>query len=462
MSNIQYAVCHLQKGSGNDSGMACHIERKNAKGEVYIPKNADPRRTHLNRELITFPPEVTCRTEAIQHRIDKAELHRKVGKNQVKAIRIMLTGTHEQMMKLANGGQLDKWISANILWLNNTFGKENVVSCVLHMDEKTPHLHATVVPIVSSERERREREGEKKYETKTGNRLCCDEVMSRRRLKDYQDTYAAAMKRFGLERGIVGSTANHKSKSDHIHDLIEQEEQLHTDIERLQEEVEKAKEGRSTVFAWFGKGDLARAKKTIDDKDEEIARLQKQIEKYKTQLAAVQKQKTEELSKLRNGYQREIDAAIKRAEAAERQSTEQEKVIEQKRERIKELDRIVHPQRYRLSSGASLDGLKFFHNYGLVSSIMIWTKVGGEEYRTTSNRIYQSEYVRYCKEELTDEELVNICFEPQDQINEVQSRLLNAAILLATGGPGQPHVGTGGGGPTDHSPWNDEHKRRRR
>mgnify|MGYP007002739969 CR=1 FL=1 len=34
MSNTQYAVCHLQRGSGNDSGMSCHIERKDAKGKV--------------------------------------------------------------------------------------------------------------------------------------------------------------------------------------------------------------------------------------------------------------------------------------------------------------------------------------------------------------------------------------------------------------------------------------------
>ena len=33
MSNTQYAVCHLQRGSGNDSGMSCHIERKDAKGK---------------------------------------------------------------------------------------------------------------------------------------------------------------------------------------------------------------------------------------------------------------------------------------------------------------------------------------------------------------------------------------------------------------------------------------------
>ena len=63
MSNTQYAVCHLQRGSGNDSGMSCHIERKDAKGKVYVPVNADADRTHLNRELVRFPDGVSNRTE---------------------------------------------------------------------------------------------------------------------------------------------------------------------------------------------------------------------------------------------------------------------------------------------------------------------------------------------------------------------------------------------------------------
>ena len=63
MSNTQYAVCHLQRGSGNDSGMSCHIERKDAKGEKYVPVNADANRTHLNRELVTFPVGVKNRTD---------------------------------------------------------------------------------------------------------------------------------------------------------------------------------------------------------------------------------------------------------------------------------------------------------------------------------------------------------------------------------------------------------------
>ncbi len=54
MSNTQYAVCHLQRGSGNDSGMSCHIERKDAKGKIYVPGNANADRTHLNCELVRY------------------------------------------------------------------------------------------------------------------------------------------------------------------------------------------------------------------------------------------------------------------------------------------------------------------------------------------------------------------------------------------------------------------------
>ena len=310
MSNTQYAVCHLQRGSGNDSGMSCHIERKDAKGKKYVPDNADAGRTHLNRELVKFPDGVSSRTEAIQHRINTAGLRRKVGKNQTKAIRIILTGTHEQMMKIANGGRLDCWIDANLKWLRDTFGNENLVSCVLHMDEKTPHLHATIVPIVTGERVRRKREGEKKYETKSGPRLSADDVMRRTRLHEYQNSYAAAMKPFGLQRGIVGSTAKHQANSDYYRQQVIRYEE---DIAKLQADVEKAQEGRNTILSWFGKGDLAKAKKELSGKDEKIAELNKQIKALQAEKARLQEQHKSGIEKLRNGYQKEIDAAIRRA-----------------------------------------------------------------------------------------------------------------------------------------------------
>ena len=79
-----------------------------------------------------------------------------------------------------------------------------------------PHLYATIIPIVTAERKCKEREGEKKYVTQSGPRLSADDVMARGKLFQYQNTYAIAMKPFGLQRGVVGSTARHKTNSQSI------------------------------------------------------------------------------------------------------------------------------------------------------------------------------------------------------------------------------------------------------
>ena len=61
-----YAVLHLEKAKRADSGMSAHIER------TIQSKNADPTRTHLNRELIQFPDGVRNRTVVIQHHLNTA------------------------------------------------------------------------------------------------------------------------------------------------------------------------------------------------------------------------------------------------------------------------------------------------------------------------------------------------------------------------------------------------------
>ena len=457
MSNTQYAVCHFQRGSGNDSGMSCHIERKDAKGKKYVPNNADAGRTHLNRELVKFPDGVSNRTEAIQHRIDTAGLRRKVGKNQTKAIRVILTGTHEQMMKIANGGRLDNWIDANLKWLKETFGEENLVSCVLHMDEKTPHLHATVVPIVTGERVRRKREGEKKYETKSGPRLSADDVMRRTKLHEYQNSYAAAMKPFGLQRGIVGSTAKHQANSDYYRQQVIRYEE---DIAKLQADVEKAQEGRNTILAWFGKGDLARAKKELTDKDRLIAELNKQIKALQVEKARLQEQHKSEIGKLRNGYQAEIDAAIRKAEAAEQHSKEKDAIIDRQRKQISLLDRKANHQRYSLSSGAELVRINV-SNYRN-PSLHIWTQVGDELFENIKFQIDYDVAQRHFNGQITDEEFANTVFEPQEQVNGKQAELLGAAFTLAAGGPAEVHVGTGGGGSSPDLPWGEQKNRSKR
>lgn len=86
------------------------------------------------------------RDEAIAHRLKAAGIKRKITNDQVRVVRVLLSGTHEGMMTLYEKGRLGEWCSDNIQWLQQTFGKKNVVAAHLHMDEKTPHIHATVIP----------------------------------------------------------------------------------------------------------------------------------------------------------------------------------------------------------------------------------------------------------------------------------------------------------------------------
>ena len=68
------------------------------------------------------------------------------------------------------------------------------------------------------------------------------------------------------KHGIVGSTARHIAISTHYKQQIQQ---LEENIAKLQEVVEKTKEGKSTIFAIFGKDDLAKARKELASKDKD-------------------------------------------------------------------------------------------------------------------------------------------------------------------------------------------------
>ena len=244
-----FVVLHMEKAHGSDSGTTAHIER------FIIPKNADPTRTHLNRRLIEYPDGVKDRSAAVQRRLEEAVLTRKIGSNQVRAIRINVSGTHEDMKRIEEEGRLDEWCADNLKYFADTFGKENIVAAHLHRDEQTPHIHVTLVPIVKGERKRRKREEQtkKRYRKKpTGTvRLCADDIMTRLKLKSYQDTYAEAMAKYGLQRGIDGSKARHKSTQQYYRDIQKLSDDLKAEVVDLQQQKETARE------------ELRRAKKEI-------------------------------------------------------------------------------------------------------------------------------------------------------------------------------------------------------
>lgn len=324
-----YAVLHLEKAKGADSGMSAHIER------TIHPKNADMTRTHLNRELVQFPEGVRNRTEAIAYRVETAGIKRKVGTNQVKAIRVLLTGSNKDMKQMEADGRLDDWCHDNLQWLRETYGEQNLVSAVLHMDEKTPHIHATVIPIVAGERRKarqEEQNGKKKYRKKNPQdvRLCADDIMARHKLKHYQDTYAQAMGKYGLQRGVDGSLARHISTSQYYKELVEQQESLQVNIETLlglEEEAQKklkqvkgeintqkmknAAVNATTAIAdgvssLLGGSKVKRLEAENEDLKQDIVNLQRQVQAEQREQKNMEHRHSSEINKIDRGYQQKI------------------------------------------------------------------------------------------------------------------------------------------------------------
>ena len=314
-----YAVLHLEKAKGTDSRMSAHIER------TVHPKNADRTRTHLNRELVQFPEGVRNRTQAIAHRIETAGIRRKVSANQVKAIRILLTGSNKDMKQMEAEGRIEDWCNDSLKWIRETYGEQNLVSAVLHMDEKTPHIHATVIPIVTGERRKagqEEQNGKKKYRKKNPQdvRLCADDVMARHRLKHYQDTYAQAMNKYGLQRGVDGSLAKHISTMQYYKQLVEQQDSLQENIENLlgleEEAMKKLKQVKEEINVQKMKGAAVNATTAIADGvsslfgGSKVKRLKEENENLKRNIVNLQKQvqaEQREQTKMENRHSSEIN-----------------------------------------------------------------------------------------------------------------------------------------------------------
>lgn len=154
--------------------------------------NIDFNRIALNKELIdTYSRKDYALT--FDEKFANMEYYKTntLRKDAVRGLEVMLTMSPEMAEKI----NVNDWAKANVEWLQNTFGVDNVESAMLHLDESTPHIHGFVLPIVAG-------------------RFCADKILGdRTKLIKLQNSYAKAMEPFGLDRGIAGTHAKHKKVS---------------------------------------------------------------------------------------------------------------------------------------------------------------------------------------------------------------------------------------------------------
>lgn len=184
MKTMAYAVLRIQKMTTTTA----LINRYNHDFRESQVWNADENKKSENKILVKN--QYGTYEDAFKAKVAASKIYSVAGpprKDAVKAIDVMMTFSKEAL----NGLNLEQWEKESIKWLENTFGKDNVVSVVEHNDESVPHIHAVVIPMVNE-------------------RLNASSFIGAPwKMSELQTSYGKAMAPLGLQRGIEKSVAKH-------------------------------------------------------------------------------------------------------------------------------------------------------------------------------------------------------------------------------------------------------------
>lgn len=141
---MAYAILRFAKRKGGAAkAIAAHNERTK---EAYASNpDIDKSRTVQNYHLIA--PRWSYGQE-IRHRISMAGC--RVRRDSVKFVETLITTSPE--FAKAHESEMPEYFERALGFLKERVGEENIFSAVVHMDEKTPHMHLCFVPLTKDKR----------------------------------------------------------------------------------------------------------------------------------------------------------------------------------------------------------------------------------------------------------------------------------------------------------------------
>ena len=186
---VSYGICRVQKfGRGSVKGIEIH-DRREKEGISHTNKDIDWDRTHLNYDL--HEPNNDNYIRAVKTRIEQLQLARAPRKDAVVMAQVLVTSDCNYFKGL-NKEQQSAFFKDSYRFLCDRYGADNVISATVHLDERTPHMHFNFVPV-----------------TKDG-RLSAKSIFTKSSLREQQTAfYEQVGKKYGLQRGVEGSTAQH-------------------------------------------------------------------------------------------------------------------------------------------------------------------------------------------------------------------------------------------------------------
>ncbi len=141
----QYAILRFAKYKGPE---IAHIESHNERTKEKYASNpdVDTTRSHMNFHLVT--PERKYRAEAEKQ---IAEAGCRTRSDSVRVVEALVTASPE-FFKGKKRSEVKAYFTEALDFIQKHQSKDTIISAVVHMDEKTPHMHLCFVPLTEDKR----------------------------------------------------------------------------------------------------------------------------------------------------------------------------------------------------------------------------------------------------------------------------------------------------------------------
>lgn len=174
---------------------------------IRLQHNIDEKRTAMNKILINTLNVDIEKSSSLQEKLSAyyVNLGIKERKNNVLMMEFVSTASPDFFTK-KTGDDVDKWAQHQVDFFKKEFGNQLKIA-VLHLDEKTPHLHFMIGTEIKSVKKYKNQKGEFYKETWSLNA----DRYNPEFLKSLHDRHAKHNEKYGLKRGVKGSMREHKS-----------------------------------------------------------------------------------------------------------------------------------------------------------------------------------------------------------------------------------------------------------
>ena len=331
---MSYAVVRVQKmTSGGVKGIEIHDLRE--KEHSNTNPDIDYDRSIMNYDLC--PKQNQNFQQAVKERIAELNLPKAVRKDAIVLGQVLVTSDSDffeelKMMEMnslaeashsayASGEPFSpfhmgspsydytkEFFEKAYEYLADRYGRENVVSAVVHMDEGNPHMHFNFVPVTED------------------GRLCAKEVFSRERLINQQDTFHEQV---GKEYGLLRGETKDKGKRRKHLETAEYKEAMQM-VAEARESLKEAKNELSAIQ------EQTEAKKA--EMERELPVLEERINEAKSELQVLESAIKE---KMAEGEAKFTTSGLKEQLERARQEVEKEKRIKALEARLSLFERFI-------------------------------------------------------------------------------------------------------------------------